>query len=252
MTQDSNNETTVSVDDAIETVRQAIIGADDAHIDGLGDLVLLHTAKLAMLDRERQRLAQIVPADDPRLVNIAARIAATSYLTVQANDEASRSRIPTPVSDPNAWILNGRVVSSDETRLRGLAVMLATASGAVIPGVDRVFVNEGGGFTIKLTLQSGGRTPRRGATANEVQEKPAQVIVVLQEADGPIARDTQLLTPALDKVDYVEMDLDEAVPMAPSRPPRRHHTALGSGRHQGDSHKADRTARGPGGAEGLR
>ena len=219
MTQDSN-ETTVSVDDAVETARQAIIDADDARIHGLDALVLLRTAKLAMLDRERQRLAQIVPADDPRLVSIAARIAATGYQTVQASDEAARSRVPIPVSDPNAWILNGRVVSSDETRLRGLAVMLATASGAVIPGVDRVFVNEGGGFTIKLTLQAGGRTPRRGAIATGVQEKPVQVIVVLQEADGPMWRDLQPLTPAVDTVDYVEVDLDEAVPMTPERPTR--------------------------------
>jgi hypothetical protein len=210
----------VNVDDAVETARQAIVGADDARIDGLDALVLVRTAKLAMLDRDQQRLAQIIPADDPRLVSMAARIAAAGYLTAQASDEASRSRVEIPGADPNAWTLNGRVVSSDKTRLRGLAVMLATTSGAVIAGVDRVFVNEGGGFTIKLALPAGGHRQRRTPPANTAQETQSQVIVVLQEAAGPVWRDLQPLTPTADTVAYVEVDLDQAVPMTPEHPTR--------------------------------
>lgn len=213
-----NNDATVSIDEVVATARQAISSADDARVAGLESLILLREAKLAMLDRERQRLSQIVPADDPRLLDVTARIAANGYLTVQARAESARSRVPISTPDPEAWILDGRIASSDQARLRGVAVILATPGGAAVPGLERVFVDEGGGF--RIAVRARGRTTGRTGAAEDLQDGQPQVIVLLQESSGRVWRDTQLLTPAIAKVDYVEVDLDEVVPMQRSRPTR--------------------------------
>jgi hypothetical protein len=192
-----------------EALTRGLAAADPSRAEGLATLMRLTEARDQGLVREHQRLSRLLPADDPRLASLAAKLETSRDLTERVAFEAKRSDGGLDRVDPKAWTLQGFVFVKDETWLRGKAVALVDSSGAIIANTETDL--DGNKFVIRHAVP----------TSNVASKVAPPVFVGIISISGrrrrPVFLDTRPLRPQNGRITYVEVNIG-VPPSESSRP----------------------------------
>jgi len=150
------DETRITIDEINETLRLGVDAADEERASELETFLLLRAAREAGLRSEQERLSQTLAPDHPRLRALALRIEANAVLGKRLGEEAVRARTDVPESDPQGWVLQGRLTGVDPASLRNHLVALFDRAGKRLEGTESP-IDEFGRFLIKLTFPAAGR-----------------------------------------------------------------------------------------------
>jgi hypothetical protein len=203
--------TEISVREIEQALQQGIAGADPDRAEGLAELTRLGEAREAGLRREYQRLARVLPRDDPRLEGLILRLEASRALRQEAGFEIERSKTGVPAPDKEVWILYGFVRGADPGSLEDKNMALFDLRGTRVQGSEAALEKDGR-FLLRF----------KAPTGPERERAPAgEVFVTLVDARGHVVyRDPRGLRPENGRIAYVEIDLpaEKEPPPRPSRP----------------------------------
>src|SRR3990172_9161917 len=206
MTMADEDETRITIDEINETLRLGVDAADEERASELETFLLLRAAREAGLRSEQERLSQTLAPDPPRLRALALRIEANAVLGKRLGEEAVRARTDVPESDPQGWVLQGRLTGVDPASLRNHLVALFDRAGKRLEGTESP-IDEFGRFLIKLTFPAAGREP---AASREV------FLRVLDSRERTVYRHATSLTAIPGGVEYAEIGVNQAALAAPA------------------------------------
>ena len=201
------DETRITIDEINETLRLGVDAADEERASELETFLLLRAAREAGLRSEQERLSQTLAPDHPRLRALALRIEANAVLGKRLGEEAVRARTDVPESDPQGWVLQGRLTGVDPASLRNHLVALFDRAGKRLEGTESP-IDELGRFLVKFTFPAAAE--REKAASREV------FLRVLDSRERTVYRHATSLTAIPGGVEYAEIGVNQAALAAPA------------------------------------
>jgi hypothetical protein len=174
-------------------------------------------ARDAVDQRERERLADKLGADDPRVAGLDARLDANQVLMGELDAEGERAGTAQPGVGDDEWKVHGRVRDATGAGLVGVGVALHDAHQQPLADVSEATTGATGYFRLQL--------------AHAEQEPGPVHLVVLGDDGRPRYRDPRAMTPAAGTVLYRELRL----PAAGAPPADVPGVPTGGGKRQGRS-----------------
>jgi hypothetical protein len=203
---------TVSNAEVLRALDQRIAGSDDARTDRLVALQGVSTVRNRILKREVERLTQKHGADNPLVVDTAARLEASGGALRALSFEIQRTSLTPPRPSDDAWTIFGIVRDQDGDPLPGVFVAVADANGEIIAPERQTPTQRDGAFSIVVALahkrvRKTKAAEAKGAEAEEAETGPAGSVhlEVFKAANNRIAVDTIQFRPAAAMVDYREI-----------------------------------------------
>jgi hypothetical protein len=134
------------ISDALEST---VAQLDQSRAADLDEMTQVRNARFNVLARDRQRLADKLGADDPRVAALDRGIRLHEEMAAGFRSEIGLSSTPSPQADANSWVLHGNVLDSKRQPLQGLTVALYQKD-AWIQAVGYACTDQNGYFVLKV------------------------------------------------------------------------------------------------------
>ncbi len=142
----------VSQDDVLKALKEHSLGLLGQGTKAVTAMQSLGEAKGRMLRRERERLAERLPADSPRLAMLDHRIQENTVQGVSLAQQAYQMKTPIPAVDSASWTVFGSVRDASGKGLAGLTIAFYTNRGAPIQAFGYACTDKDGYFTVKVPV----------------------------------------------------------------------------------------------------
>jgi hypothetical protein len=204
--------------ESIRILEKMLPQADSYRADSLESLGRIRAVKGAVLEREQARLTEKYGAKDPSVQAISQQIETNQVMTRFLSSEAVRAGTTPVNADPNAWILHGRVFDQQSNPQPNLTISLYDANNRWIESLGYDCTDSTGYFKLTHAMKgsvigSHDVAPRATATGGAAAAPAGPYFIhVLDAKSSTLAVDSRELTPAADRVDYVEIVIGGAAP----------------------------------------
>jgi hypothetical protein len=162
----------ISTDELARNLQAKSAGTDTARATQLSGLQTIRQTKSVMLAREQTRLSTKLGAQNPRVLALSQKIAVNQNLSVQLDRTQARAQASVFQPDPNAWIVQGHVRTTDSKPVPQATVALYTCEGQWVRPFGYACTDANGYFKLTVrssastgnTLSTGVATDQGGAT----------------------------------------------------------------------------------------
>ncbi len=185
-------------DELNRALEAAVQQADDERAQAFRGLQLVRGARVQSLQRQE---ASLRAQDDPRAADLAAVLDANRLLARRLNAGAVRAATPSPLPNPQRWILHGHVLNQQLEPVQGAEASLVDASGKRVRGSSSS-TDQAGHFVLEAAPPVADGETEADAVYFRVARGRSQV---LYEEAAPIR-------PVAGAVEYLEVVLEEEPP----------------------------------------
>lgn len=195
---------------------------DGLRQENLQRLRTVQAAKSRSLEKEKNWLASRLGKDHPRVKAMANRIAMQSERLAAVDEEIEKSKIQVPEIDTQTWMVHGRVLDGGRKPIKGLTIGLGDEKGKWIRELGYTCTDERGYFSLQCKFSSAEETATTGRISKTTTSaagasflKQAVYLLVTDQYQRILHRDSEALCPEPNRIDYREIILKDQVICTP-------------------------------------
>jgi hypothetical protein len=162
---------------------------------------LFQTVKSKALKREKERLAERLGADHPRVQQLTSRLAYREKMMVDLEEEAARAKIKVPTVSADKWMVHGVVLDQKRKGKSGLTVGLFDAQGKWHRELGFACTDDNGYFSIVY--------PPTGNVRVDSSKLPSLFLCV-SDQNKILLKDTEPLQLEIGRIYYRRLQLSAA------------------------------------------